>query len=130
MEIKIFCNLVCEFILVETFALAFGSGIGFLQGLCAFNKLHTETKLGLCAWAALTGAGVSLLLVPILYYGLLRGVLTVEMLAEILFISLICGMISAYFLTAFLDAGWLSCLVTPIAAVLVTIFLRKYHMSN
>ncbi|EEF60774.1 hypothetical protein [Pedosphaera parvula] len=125
---KLFWQIAC----ILVFSSLLGAGFGFIQGVAAFAHLPIEQKLGLSAWAALTGIGVSVLLGPILYFGVIRNQVSLEALGQVLLIAFIIGVSTAALLGAVLDGGWLSCFVTPVAVVLLTIAfrLRSRHTNR
>jgi len=120
-------KLLFDFICLELFSLILGAGLGFLQGIASFARQKTEVMLGLSGWAALMGGVVAAIIIPVMYYSMVRSEISVyagiQMIALIGFI----GIISAFLLGVFLDAGWLSWIITCLASVVVCIAYTKHH---
>ena len=117
---KWFWEIAC----VLGFSGVIGAGFGFVQGFAAFGGASVAEKFEFSSWAALTGGGVSILFGPLLYFWLIRRRLGLETLGQIILISLIAGVGSAVGLRWVGDGGWLSCLVTPVVALVATINFR------
>ncbi len=115
-----------EFISILFCAIVLGAGLGFIQGLLSvISGQKTEITLQFSAWAALIGIGVSIIVVPILYYYLIRNSLSLSAIIEMTALITLIGMFSAYVLGRTLDAGWLSWMVTIVVAVVVAILYCK-----
>lgn len=124
-----FAKRLWEITCVLGFSIVIGAGFGFVQGLAAFGCASTTERLEFSSWAALMGGGVSILFGPILYFWLIRRSLGLETLGQIILISLIAGIGTAVVLRLIGDGGWLSCLITPVVTLLVTINFRKQIKS-
>ena len=124
-----FTRRLWEISCLIAFSGVIGAGFGFLQGFAAFGGYPVDDQLQLSSWAALTGLGASIVFGPILYFWLIRGRLGLEILGQIILISLVAGVGSAVVLRMIGDGGWVSCLITPFVALLATIKFRFHPRS-
>jgi hypothetical protein len=104
---------VYEAVCIFVASAAVGGGIGFAEGCIVFR--HSGVNMfSLAAFCALWGQLVSLLVGPFVYYVLLRGAVSFARLAHIVLVSLAIGSAAALALG---PAGWMTWVVTPLAAV-------------
>jgi len=115
-----------EFFAVAGSSLAVGLCAGLVQGWFAFSGGDSsEDRLGMAVLAATLGGEVAIVLGPILYYALLRRRLTWRLSLSGILICLFAGASAAWSLTAITKiGGWLSMFVTPMVAILFSIFVR------
>ena len=109
------------FVRVSIAAIVFamlGSGIGFLQGYASFFGQPTELRMGFSGWAAWTGCVVA---IPIGLLAFLCGgkkAESVEWWGVIVSATAVIGIVSAWLLAKTMGAGWMSWIITPIAALI------------
>lgn len=114
-----------EFLCVIASSLVVGLSIGLVQGWFAFGSGPSEYRPGMSVVAAVVGGEVAVILGPILYYTLLRKRLTWQLGLAGITVCLFVGASTAWSLTALTRiGGWLSVFITPLAAILFSIFVR------
>ncbi|MFH2045721.1 MAG: hypothetical protein ABIK92_11310 [Pseudomonadota bacterium] len=118
-------KFIYELLFIEIFALVIGAGAGFMQGIVAFSGQKTELVLQFGAWAAFTGMGLAIVIIPLLYFGLIRNSLTLSTAIELISLIIIIGLFSAFVLKTYFDAGWLSWIVTTISSLIMTLIYCK-----
>lgn len=99
-------------------SIVLGVGMGFIQGMLSVVRNDTAFQLMMGSHAALIGGMVSCILIPILYFSMIRRTLTLRALIEMCGIIILFGLAAALILGLYTEAGWLSWIIT----VALTIF--------
>lgn len=121
-ELRELGGILAEFFSVVTCCLVIGSGIGLLQGLCAFSGYSADWQFKASAWSAIFGGKASAFLGTILYYWLFRGRIAFKQFCHIVFVAFSAGIVAAYIIRGRMgESAWVLVLVTPIAAIMASL---------
>lgn len=97
-----------------------GLGIGFLQGELLYRSEIRTAEMAFAEGAAVVGAEVSLILGPLLYYGLFRQKVSFEMFATVVSATATVAVLSGLFLVVM---GWTTMFLTTFTAIVSAVLL-------
>ena len=113
-------EIVLELVTVLICSIVIGLGIGFLQGIFAFQLLSTKGGSAMSESATVIGGLTGLCVGPFIYYAILRSSHpSIQVVSKLIVWVTLVGMALGSLI------GWTSALITPILAILLSFYLRE-----
>jgi hypothetical protein len=114
------CRVFGELLLVLACSIVVGSGIGVLEGMCAWGRDREHGPVFI-TMSATIGSMLGSCLGPILYYFVFKRNITAKPAGLLIAIVAGTGCVMSFFLG---DVAWLTVYVVPVVAVFVAVVVR------